>query len=139
MIRTVLFWKIFCPGQKNFRKGFAKLKYRWLQSSRLKMSRYSLFCVYPKISLKCILYSLYKLVLSQHNKSSYHQFSIWTLSITVYFVQHSLLILPMLYIQLHFLLIRNNLFLPSIKKILLYNLHHTFQEYILLHPSYDLI
>ena len=46
MIRTVLFWKIFCPGQKNFRKGFAKLKYRWLQSSRLKMSRYSLFCVY---------------------------------------------------------------------------------------------
>ena len=46
MIRTVLFWKIFCPGQKNFRQGFAKLKYRWLQSSRLKMSRYSLFCVY---------------------------------------------------------------------------------------------
>lgn len=87
----------------------------------------------------CILYSLYKLILSQHNKSSYHQFSIWTLSITVYFVQPSLLILPMLYIQLHFLLIRNNLFLPSIKKILLYNLHHTFQEYILLHPSYDLI
>ena len=40
------FWKIFCPGQKNFRQGFAKLKYRWLQSSRLKMSRYSLFCVY---------------------------------------------------------------------------------------------
>ncbi|RGS75431.1 hypothetical protein DWX73_13100, partial [Coprococcus sp. AF21-14LB] len=36
----------FCPGQKNFRQGFAKLKYRWLQSSRLKMSRYSLFCVY---------------------------------------------------------------------------------------------
>ena len=34
------------PGQKNFRQGFAKLKYRWLQSSRLKMSRYSLFCVY---------------------------------------------------------------------------------------------
>ena len=34
------------PGQKNFRQGFAKLKYRWLQRSRLKMSRYSLFCVY---------------------------------------------------------------------------------------------
>ena len=40
------FLEIFCPGQKNFRQGFAKLKYRWLQSSRLKMSRYSLFCVY---------------------------------------------------------------------------------------------
>ncbi|RGS77613.1 hypothetical protein DWX73_10035, partial [Coprococcus sp. AF21-14LB] len=38
----------FCPGQKNFRQGFAKLKYRWLQSSRLKMSRYSLFCVYKE-------------------------------------------------------------------------------------------
>ena len=48
MIRIVLFWKIFCPGQKNFRQGSAKLKYRWLQSSRLKMSRYSLFCVYRK-------------------------------------------------------------------------------------------
>ena len=46
MIRIVLFWKIFCPGQENFRQGSAKLKYRWLQSSRLKMSRYSLFCVY---------------------------------------------------------------------------------------------
>ena len=45
-IRIVLFWKIFCPGQKNFLQGFAKLKYRWLQSSRLKISRYSLFCVY---------------------------------------------------------------------------------------------
>ena len=40
------FLEDFCPGQKNFRQGFAKLKYRWLQSSRLKMSRYSLFCVY---------------------------------------------------------------------------------------------
>ena len=46
--RIVLFWKIFCPGQKNFRQGSAKLKYRWLQSSHLKMSRYSLFCVYLK-------------------------------------------------------------------------------------------
>ena len=49
MIRIVLFWKIYCPGQKNFRQGSAKLKYRWLQSSRLKMSRYSLFCVYAKV------------------------------------------------------------------------------------------
>ncbi|RGM13078.1 hypothetical protein DXC31_18815 [Mediterraneibacter gnavus] len=46
MIRIVLFWKIFCPGQKNFQQGSAKFKYRWLQSSRLKISRYSLFCVY---------------------------------------------------------------------------------------------
>ena len=49
MIRIVLFWKIFCPGQKNFRQGSAKLKYRWLQSSHLKMSRYSLFCVYVSL------------------------------------------------------------------------------------------
>ena len=34
------------PWSENFRQGSAKLKYRWLQSSRLKMSRYSLFCVY---------------------------------------------------------------------------------------------
>lgn len=46
MIRIILFWKIFCPGQKNFQQRSVKLKYRWLQSSRLKMSRYSLFCVY---------------------------------------------------------------------------------------------
>ena len=41
-----LFWKLYCPGRKNFRQGSAKLKYRRLQSSRLKMSRYSLFFVY---------------------------------------------------------------------------------------------
>lgn len=28
-------WKIFSHGQKNFRQKSAKLKYRWLQSSRL--------------------------------------------------------------------------------------------------------
>ena len=46
MIKIVPFWKIFCLGQKNFQQGFAKFKYRWLQSSRLKMSRYLLFGVY---------------------------------------------------------------------------------------------
>lgn len=46
MTGIVPFWKIFCHGQKNFRQESAKLKYWWLQSSRLKMSRYSLFCVY---------------------------------------------------------------------------------------------
>ena len=38
-----------CPGQKNFQQRSVKLKYRWLQSSRLKMSRYSLFCVYTEL------------------------------------------------------------------------------------------
>ena len=45
-IRTVPFQKIFCHGQKNYQKESAKFKYRRLQSSRLKMSRYLLFCVY---------------------------------------------------------------------------------------------
>ena len=48
MTGIVPFWKIFRHGQKNFRQESAKLKYWWLQSSRLKMSRYSLFCVYSK-------------------------------------------------------------------------------------------
>ncbi|MFR3667704.1 MAG: tyrosine-type recombinase/integrase [Ruminococcus sp.] len=60
MIRIVLFWKIFCPGQENFRQGSAKLKYRWLQSSRLKMSRYSLFCVY----LSQIDFTTYKIIIN---------------------------------------------------------------------------
>ncbi len=47
MTGTVPFWKSFCPGQKNFRQKSANLKYWWLQSSYLKMTRYSLFCVYP--------------------------------------------------------------------------------------------
>ena len=34
------------PWSGKLPAGSAKLKYRWLQSSRLKMSRYSLFCVY---------------------------------------------------------------------------------------------
>lgn len=50
MTGIVPFWKIFCHGQKNFRQESAKLKYWWLQSSRLKMSRYSLFCVYIVLS-----------------------------------------------------------------------------------------
>ena len=37
MTGIVPFWKIFCPGQKNFRQESAKLKYWWLQSSRLKI------------------------------------------------------------------------------------------------------
>ena len=47
----------FLEDQKNFQPGSAKLKYRWLQSSRLKMSRYSLFCVYlseAACSLMCV-------------------------------------------------------------------------------------
>ena len=44
------------PWSEKLLEGSAKLKYRWLQSSRLKMSRYSLFCVYW-IHMELILYN----------------------------------------------------------------------------------
>ena len=59
MIKIVPFWKIFCLGQKNFQQGFAKFKYRWLQSSRLKMSRYLLFGVYIISKFSCLFFPVY--------------------------------------------------------------------------------
>ena len=44
------------PWSEKLPAGSVKLKYRWLQSSRLKMSRYSLFCVYW-IHMELILYN----------------------------------------------------------------------------------
>ena len=51
MTGIVSLWKSFFHGQKNFQRKSVKLKYWWLQSSRLKMSRYSLFCVYESMKL----------------------------------------------------------------------------------------
>ena len=45
------FLEAYCPGLKNFRQESAKLKYRWLQGSHLKKSRYLLFGVYFTASL----------------------------------------------------------------------------------------
>ena len=58
--------KIFCLGQKNFQQRFAKLKYWRLQSSCLKMSRYSLFCVYLTGDFGEVTYENHNRIYSEH-------------------------------------------------------------------------